>query len=907
MLNLSEIGERQLLAIIFTDAVGSSNRTAADEDHSLSLLLADLDFIRNEAVVRGGTVLKNTGDGLMIAFKSAVDAIECALAIQKAFEGREAEGCFRHKIGVHIGDVIRKDGDIYGTGVNTASRLVSQCDPGGICISSTLYELTRQRSLIGNLALENFSLQNIDPPMLAYRIHPGGVPGQAGKPNPPRSRERSGALAFLIASSVVGIALILFLRPVPSVKITPRVELEKFGENLTFFAMEFVEVGAPENPADIEGNPSPAGAVGYLFRISKSEVTREMIQQANMAGGLGISMSGGFSQPDLPAMGVSWYEAARFVNYLNRSQGHPLAYRFSVQPGEPGYFPNSPMLLWRESDSGFDSKNPFRNRQAKYFLPSLDEWYKAAYFDPLAPSGARYWPYALPGDSAPEPVPQGNHGVVYQQGQSDGPAPVLRAGGSSHFGTVGQDGNVWEWLETAEDSRNDDPEEVRWLRGGGWGNGLDLIGRSMRNSLRAAPTEKRRDVGFRVASLGQAAQPLQVLGRGAASGEWFSWIDRDVLSSSYFKVSNLALGGEIVLNCFNAEEGKGKCALFLNEAFRNQKGQFWDLRYPGSLRNLFLGKDRELAIEPDEGEAFMGVVGSPQGRLLLARNPDGQSFKIIVQGRYLTVIPGKSGRYHRVYASPEDRGQESDWTIRPTSERFPSQPGPISTQPKGELPLNPEVARRLGDLRQKGRNDLANRLEEQIKKSLEICQKYPGSHVIVGRVVLADGKKDVRLVNAQMEILDEGFFAGEVRDLKSPVGFALQGYSPDQIQLSGKSGMIIDVGEIMLQPLLAKDSSSVKFRITGAERARSYTRVELFLRPGPINTPHNGTSARRSPGWEPPIELEPDEQDEILGSDLAPGHYDVKITSPGLLDYETKLLLSPGQKLDLGTINLIKK
>jgi len=162
-------GERELLAIVFTDAVGSSSQTALDEDKSLSMLMADLDSIRNEAAARGGSVLKNTGDGLLISFKSAVDAIECALSIQKAFQGRPKGQGFQHKIGVHIGDVIKKDGDIYGAGVNTASRLVDQCAPGGICLSSTLYELTKQKSEIGQLKLKDFLLQNTEPPILAYR------------------------------------------------------------------------------------------------------------------------------------------------------------------------------------------------------------------------------------------------------------------------------------------------------------------------------------------------------------------------------------------------------------------------------------------------------------------------------------------------------------------------------------------------------------------------------------------------------------------------------------------------------------------------------------------------------------------------------------------------------------------
>lgn len=167
---MSDVGERELLAIIFTDAVDSTARTASDEDYSLRILLADLDYMRNEAAVRGGTVLKNTGDGLLISFKSAVDAVECAISIQSGFVDRSENSSFLHKIGVHIGDVIKKDGDIYGNGVNTASRLVAQCPPGGICLSSTLYELVKQKSQIGELCLENFQLKNIEPPIKAYRL-----------------------------------------------------------------------------------------------------------------------------------------------------------------------------------------------------------------------------------------------------------------------------------------------------------------------------------------------------------------------------------------------------------------------------------------------------------------------------------------------------------------------------------------------------------------------------------------------------------------------------------------------------------------------------------------------------------------------------------------------------------------
>lgn len=203
--------ERELLAIVFTDAVDSSHRTASNEDHSITLLLADLDYIRSEAEVRGGTVLKNTGDGLLIAFKSAVDAVECALVLQKGFNLRDDPNYFRHKVGVHIGDVIRKDGDIYGAGVNLASRLVSQCLPGEICLSSTLYELTKQKSEIGSLPLRGFSVQNVDPPVQAYLT--GLVPSQPEKSegSPQKKRNRLGLGLVTAGFTVVAVFLAFYV------------------------------------------------------------------------------------------------------------------------------------------------------------------------------------------------------------------------------------------------------------------------------------------------------------------------------------------------------------------------------------------------------------------------------------------------------------------------------------------------------------------------------------------------------------------------------------------------------------------------------------------------------------------------------------------------------------------------
>jgi class 3 adenylate cyclase len=374
---MSEVGERELLAIIFTDAVDSTARTASDEDFSLRILLADLEFIRNEAAVRGGLVLKNTGDGLLISFKSAVDAVECALSIQRGFANRPQENSFSHKIGVHIGDVIKKDGDIYGSGVNTASRLVAKSPSGGICMSSTLYELVKQKSGIGNLKVENFQLTNIEPSIGAYRLEPSGV-----------------MPAIIVESS--------------SAK-----------------------------------------------RQTPTASTRNKI----LAAGLGIG-----------ALCASWF-------YINKHAAEPN-----------GLIPTSP-----------------------------------------------------------------------------------------------------------------------------------------------------------------------------TSGKY------------YQKIRNLGIGQNYILNCFNEEEGRGKCGLLVNPGEKNQSGQLWDLRVVGSFRNAFLGKEREISIDPKDGSIFMGSATKPKGNIELQPNPKGNTYKIKISGRYLSVDPTRLPREDefKVWASPKDQGDLSDWEIISTAFPLP--------------------------------------------------------------------------------------------------------------------------------------------------------------------------------------------------------------------------------------------
>ncbi|NCF83846.1 MAG: hypothetical protein GWP74_19795, partial [Proteobacteria bacterium] len=121
-----------------------------------------------------GRVMKTTGDGILIEFASVVDAVECALAIQRAIpvmeESISEDRRIQYRIGINLGDVIDEEGDLFGTGVNIAARLEALADPGGICISRAARDQVRD---LLDVALEDMGeveVKNIARPVRVFRI-----------------------------------------------------------------------------------------------------------------------------------------------------------------------------------------------------------------------------------------------------------------------------------------------------------------------------------------------------------------------------------------------------------------------------------------------------------------------------------------------------------------------------------------------------------------------------------------------------------------------------------------------------------------------------------------------------------------------------------------------------------------
>src|SRR5271155_5099494 len=190
---------RKLTAILAADIVGYSRLAGADEDHTLARLRAlRSDLIDPTVAVHNGRVVKRTGHGNLIEFRSVVDAVRCAIEVQSGMVERNAgvppERRIEFRVGIHLGDVVEEsDGDLMGDGVNIAARLERIAEPGGICLSEDAYRQVRDRLKETFVDLGEKALKNIARPVRIYAVktesaHPKETPTAPApeKSGPPR-------------------------------------------------------------------------------------------------------------------------------------------------------------------------------------------------------------------------------------------------------------------------------------------------------------------------------------------------------------------------------------------------------------------------------------------------------------------------------------------------------------------------------------------------------------------------------------------------------------------------------------------------------------------------------------------------------------------------------------------------
>jgi adenylate cyclase len=159
--------ERRLAAVLAADVAGYSRLMGADEVGTLAAPKA----VRKENVdpaiaSHNGRIVKTTGDGMLVEFASAVDAVTCAMAVQAKMAGTGSKIAFR--IGINVGDIMIDGDDIFGDGVNVAARVENECEPGGVCLSGNAFEQVRGKTAFVFDDLGERSLKNIDRPVRLY-------------------------------------------------------------------------------------------------------------------------------------------------------------------------------------------------------------------------------------------------------------------------------------------------------------------------------------------------------------------------------------------------------------------------------------------------------------------------------------------------------------------------------------------------------------------------------------------------------------------------------------------------------------------------------------------------------------------------------------------------------------------
>ncbi len=206
---------RKLAAIMFTDIVGYTALMSQDEEKALQLLQHNRELLKPLIRQFRGEWLKEIGDGTLSCFASAVDAVNCALVIQRTLKD---DPDLSLRIGIHVGDVVFEEGDVFGDGVNVASRIEPLAEPGCICVTEQVYDAIRNKPGIETAFLGEKTLKGVDRPVKVYAVTEIRAPLAEATPPVPRPLSRRwlvgavAALGIAAAASLAVVALFYLLR-----------------------------------------------------------------------------------------------------------------------------------------------------------------------------------------------------------------------------------------------------------------------------------------------------------------------------------------------------------------------------------------------------------------------------------------------------------------------------------------------------------------------------------------------------------------------------------------------------------------------------------------------------------------------------------------------------------------------
>src|SRR5712692_8794515 len=207
--------ERKLAAILAADVVGYSRLMGADEEGTLTQWREHRRALIDPKIAEHhGRIVRTTGDGMLVEFASVIDAVRCAVEVQRGMAERNAdvpaERRIEFRVGINLGDIIVEGKDIYGDGVNIAARLEGLAEPGGICVSRTVRNQVRDKLPYAFEDMGEQSVKNIARPVRAYSLSATAIAAlpkleERGTPRPANRHARRG----FVAAATVGLAALL--------------------------------------------------------------------------------------------------------------------------------------------------------------------------------------------------------------------------------------------------------------------------------------------------------------------------------------------------------------------------------------------------------------------------------------------------------------------------------------------------------------------------------------------------------------------------------------------------------------------------------------------------------------------------------------------------------------------------
>src|SRR5712664_3269312 len=201
--------ERRLAAILAADVVGYSRLMGVDEEGTLAALKAiRRDLFDLKIKEHRGRIVKTTGDGLLVEFASVVDAVRCAVEVQREMSDRNAgvpaERLIEFRIGINLGDIIIDKRDIYGDGVNVAARLEALAEPGGICVSRVVRDQVRDKLGFAFEDMGEQQVKNIVRPVRVFRIAAPSIGQPTAAPKPTLALPDKPSIAVLPFTNLSG-------------------------------------------------------------------------------------------------------------------------------------------------------------------------------------------------------------------------------------------------------------------------------------------------------------------------------------------------------------------------------------------------------------------------------------------------------------------------------------------------------------------------------------------------------------------------------------------------------------------------------------------------------------------------------------------------------------------------------